>query len=96
MNKTNVAVYRITHIENIPHVLEFGITQKNSKNANPNFIKIGDLSLIENRDNKTVTIDNGDFSNINSKSIKLGDFIPFCFGVKMPMLYIIQIGGNFC
>jgi hypothetical protein len=27
--------------------------------------------------------------------ITLGDFIPFYFGVRMPMLYVIQNGGNF-
>ena len=25
----------------------------------------------------------------------LGDFIPFYFGIRMPMLYVIQNGGNF-
>ena len=25
----------------------------------------------------------------------LGDYIPFYFGVRMPMLYVIQHGGNF-
>ena len=25
----------------------------------------------------------------------LGDFIPFYFGVRMPMLYVVQHGGNF-
>lgn len=95
MSKVNTAVYRMTHIENIQHILEFGITQKKSVNSNPNFVKIGDLSLIDNRDNKIVIVDNGNFLNLNSKSIKLGDFIPFYFGIKMPMLYIMQIGGNF-
>jgi hypothetical protein len=27
--------------------------------------------------------------------IALGDFIPFYFGVRMPMLYVVQHGGNF-
>jgi len=34
-------------------------------------------------------------SNGISKEITLGDYIPFYFGVKMPMLYVIQNGGNF-
>lgn len=95
MSKINTAIYRMTHIENISHILKFGITHKNSINFNPNFLKIGDLSLIDNRDNKIVVVDNGDFLNLHSKNIKLGEFIPFYFGIKMPMLYIIQIGGNF-
>lgn len=89
------AVYRMTHIHNICHVLEYGITKKNSVNANPNYVQIGDLSLIEIRDGKIVVVDNGDLLKINSKKINLGDFIPFYFGIKMPMLYIVQMGGNF-
>ncbi len=83
------------HIENIPHVLQYGITHKNSQNANPDFIPIGDQSLIDTRSTKTVRVDNGDSFSINALTITLGDFIPFYFGVRMPMLYVIQNGGNF-
>ena len=85
----------MTHIENIPHILKFGITHKNSHNSNPNFITIGDVSLIDNRKAKVVRIDNGVWDDINANTIILGDFIPFYFGLKMPMLYVIQHGGNF-
>ncbi len=88
-------VYRLTHIENIPHILDNGITCKNSPKANAHFVPIGDLSLISNRDNKMVKIDNGDFLADNFKMIILGDYTPFYFGIKMPMLYVIQNGGNF-
>ena len=95
MGKINKAIYRMTHIENIPHILKYGITHRKSINSNPNFVNIGDLSLIENRENKSVIVDNGDFLNFTGKKIILGDYIPFYFGIKMPMLYIMQIGGNF-
>lgn len=85
----------MTHIDNIPHILQYGITHRNSPNANPNFVAIGDISLINSRDQKQVTVDNGDFLNLEAPSITLGHFIPFYFGVKMPMLYVIQNGGNF-
>jgi hypothetical protein len=85
----------MTHVENIPHILQYGITHKNSLNCNHNFINIGDISLIDTRNNKKVWVDNGDFSNLNAPTIVLGEFIPFYFGVKMPMLYVIQNGGNF-
>ena len=85
----------MTHIQNIPHVLEKGITHKNSRNANPNFINIGDFSLINSRANKIIKVDNGDYNNILAPNIVLGNFIPFYFGVRMPMLYVIQNGGNF-
>ncbi len=90
-----IHIYRITHIQNIPYVLKRGITHKNSKNANPKFVTIGDVSLIHSRNNKVVKVDNGDYENILAPNIILGNYIPFYFGVRMPMLYVIQNGGNF-
>jgi hypothetical protein len=91
-----VILYRITHIENIPHILQYGITHKDSPNKNPNYKDIGDLSLIDTRSKKNVSIENGGFdSDSGIVSIRLGDFIPFYFGVRMPMLYVTQHGGNF-
>lgn len=95
MEIEQVFAYRITHIDNIRHVIQFGITHKNSTNANPNFVSIGDRSLIDMRSLKSVIITNGNLTLKNRTSITLGDFIPFYFGVKMPMLYVIQMGGNF-
>ena len=83
----NIHLYRMTHIENIPHILQYGIVHCSSPNRNPQFVSIGDQSLIGFRSTKTVTI--------GTKSIVLGDYIPFYFGVRMPMLYVIQHGGNF-
>ncbi len=90
-----IKIYRMTHISNVPHILKHGITHKKSPNSNPNFVTIGDLSLIDTRNIKSVHINNGDLLNFNSPSIILGDFIPFYFGIKMPMLYVMQNGGNF-
>ncbi|MEZ4828935.1 MAG: DUF4433 domain-containing protein [Bacteroidia bacterium] len=78
-----IYLYRMTHVENIPHVLEFGITHATSVNANPDFTPIGDPSLIQTR--------NSFFLN-NGR--RLGEYIPFYFGVRMPMLYVIQKGFN--
>jgi hypothetical protein len=38
----------MTHIENVPHILQFGITHKNSPNANLDYVAIGDdlLTLV--------------------------------------------------
>lgn len=83
----NICLYRITHIENIPHILQYGIVHRTSSNFNNRFISIGDKSLINFRSSKSVTVGNS--------RIVLGDYIPFYFGVRMPMLYVIQLGGNF-
>lgn len=95
MTLETIFLYRITHIENIPHVLDYGVTHRNSVNANPAFRSIGDVSLIDTRNSKRVQVDNGDLFSEQAVSITLGDFIPFYFGVRMPMLYVIQRGGNF-
>lgn len=73
----------MTHIENIPHIINYGITHSKSKNANSRFTPIGDNSLINTR-NK-YPLENGKL---------LGDYIPFYFGYRTPMLYVIQNGRN--
>lgn len=95
MELEKVILYRITHIENIPQILKYGITHKNSHKSTKNFKNIGDISLIETRNNKIIRIDNGVFESKDIREIVLGDYIPFYFGVRMPMLYVAQHGGNF-
>ncbi|KAA6311196.1 hypothetical protein EZS27_037630 [termite gut metagenome] len=92
MELKDIFLYRMTHIKNIPHTLRHGITHKNSPNANPDYVDIGDMSLISTRNTKKVYINHGD---LEGSRILLGDFIPFYLGVKMPMLYVVQCGGNF-
>jgi len=76
-------LYRMTHIENIPHILQYGITHSSSRNSNSNFKPIGDVSLIITRNN--FVLNNGR---------RLGDYIPFYFGIRTPMLYVLQNGFN--
>jgi hypothetical protein len=92
---SEIHIYRITHIENIPHILRYGITHRNSPNRNQDFRNIGDISLIDVRGHRVVNVDNGDINFDPIHHITLGDYIPFYFGVRMPMLYVAQIGGNF-
>ncbi len=72
---------RITHIVNINHILKHGITHINSENRNTHYVSIGDNKLISKRD--SFIIPNG---------IILGEYIPFYFWWRMPMLYVIQKG----
>jgi hypothetical protein len=71
-------LYRITHIDNIPHILQYGITHSSSVNANPNFVPIGDRSIILTRNN--FLLNNGKL---------LGEYIPFYFSKRTPMLYVV-------
>lgn len=78
-------LYRMTHINNIPHILEYGITHWASPNANPKYVPIGNNIIIARRNN-TIKY------TIKGNEITLGDYIPFYFYARMPMLYNIQHG----
>lgn len=80
---SKIRLFRITHRKNIVHLLGQGITHINSANANPDFVPIGDKTLISTRNQRILT---------NGKT--LGEYIPFYFGFRMPMLYVIQNGFN--
>jgi hypothetical protein len=84
----------MTHIRNIPHVLQYGITHRRSPNANPDFVPIGDGSLISTRDQKQIMVTNGADFPFGAKMILLGSMIPFYFAYRTPMLYVIQGGHN--
>lgn len=73
----------MTHIANVPHILLHGITHRTSANSHPDFTPIGDPTLISARDG--FELDNGR---------TLGEYIPFYFGTRMPMLYVIEKGFN--
>ena len=82
--KLNFA-FRLVHINNIPHILKNGIVKSDSPNANPNYVPIGDQLVIEKRKNRRLS---------SSSWQNIGDFIPFYFGPRSPMLYVIQHGYN--
>ncbi len=73
----------MTHVDNLPHIILHGITHSNSLKANPDYKPIGDFSVIQSR--KDFTLENGK---------NLGDYIPFYFGTRTPMLFVVQKGFN--
>ena len=78
----NSYLFRMVHINNITHILNHGITHAESDYANPNYSPIGNGAIIEKR--RKI------FDPIHNKP--LSDYIPFYFGPRMPMLYVIQKG----
>jgi hypothetical protein len=74
----------MTHIQNIPHILIHGITGKESPNANPDYVPIGDASLIGTRSSVYIP----------GTAYTVGEFIPFYFWIRMPMLFRIQSGHD--
>jgi hypothetical protein len=83
LDLSTILLYRMTHIENVPHILKHGITHLNSEASNKKYVPIGDGSLITTR--STFEMPDGS---------QLGEYIPFYFGPRMPMLYVIQNGFN--
>lgn len=73
----------MTHIENVAHILQNGITHRNSPRRNENYVPIGDGSLISARN-----------AFLAPTGRALGDYTPFYLGTRMPMLYVIQKGHN--
>jgi hypothetical protein len=76
-------LFRITHIDNIPHILRHGLMARHSGNANDTFVSIGDSSLIEERDDIDAPVPPGG---------KVSEYIPFYFGPRSPMLFRIATG----
>ncbi len=79
----NIWLYRITHRENLPHILQYGICNKNHPDANPGFVPIGKHDIITRRNDHLVKI--AGYGNI-------GDYVPFYFSPKSIMLYNILTG----
>lgn len=76
-------IFRITHITNVPWILDNGLHCQNSEIRDPNFRQIGNLDLIAKRPHRVVPIPPGGM---------LSDYIPFYFTPCSPMLYNIKTG----
>ena len=77
-----VYAYRLTHINNIPHILQMGLVHPSSPKESPTYVQIGDSSIIKVRGEEL------------HKGYRLSDYIPFYFGPRSMMLYVIQNGFN--
>ena len=72
--------FRILHIDNMHHVMKYGLVHNDSPFASDSFVPIGDMSVMDARSTKQLP--DGSF---------LSEYIPFYFGPRSPMLYNIQI-----
>jgi hypothetical protein len=76
-------IFRITHRDNIPWLLENGLHCRNSNRLDPNFVSIGNPSLINDRHHVGVPI---------PPRGTLSDYIPFYFTPLSVMLLNIKTG----
>lgn len=82
MEKVLKYAFRITHIDNILHILKNGLVKADSPLHDENYVPIGDPQIIGLR------------GDIEVKGYRIGDYIPFYLGPRSPMLYVIQHGYN--
>jgi len=82
----HTSIYHITHIENLPSILEMGglIANSRLKEENKNYLDIAYAHIQDRRANIPVPCSVGGFLN---------DYIPFYFAPRSPMMYTINKGN---
>jgi hypothetical protein len=85
LNPQKALIFRATHRDNLPWILEHGLHAQNGTSSDPNFRNIGNRDLIARRTTHTVPI---------APEGTLSDYIPFYFTPWSPMLYNIYTGVN--
>lgn len=83
LNSEKALIWRITHRQNLPWILDNGLRCANSSRRDPNFVNIGNAELIEKRRHRTVPI---------SPNGTLADYVPFYFTPFSVMMYNIHTG----
>jgi hypothetical protein len=83
LNQRKGLIFRITHIHNVPWILDNGVHCRNSGARDPNFTDIGNPDLIGKRNHRQVSVGPGG---------TLSDYVPFYFTPWSPMLYNIKTG----
>jgi hypothetical protein len=78
-------IFRITHRDNVPWILENGLHARSGERSDPNFRPIGNRDLIQKRTYHPVSAGPGGI---------LADYIPFYFTPFSMMLMNIKTGYN--
>lgn len=81
--RNTIWVFRMVHHENLPYILEHGMYCSRSSKADSAYKSIGSSEVIGRRDNVIVKCDPDSVVN---------DYVPFYFGYRTPMLYMIHTG----
>jgi len=76
-------IFRITHIDNVPWILDHGLRCRSARICDPDFRMIGNPELIELRQRRMVPIPPGG---------TLSDYVPFYFTPSSIMLLNIKTG----
>lgn len=85
LNQERGLIFRITHRDNVPWILDNGMHARNGVKSDPNFRSIGNVDLIDKRAGRLVEVSPGG---------TLSDYIPFYFTPYSIMLLNIITGRN--
>ena len=81
MRLEDINIYRIVHKDNVSSILQNGMFCRLHPSFDPANIFIGDSTLTEQRHEFLIPLPDGGH---------LGDYVPFYFGYRSPMLYNIH------
>lgn len=76
-------IFRITHRDNVPWILDHGLHAKNGSQSDPDFRNIGNVDLIDKRSRRKVGV---------GPDGHLSDYVPFYFTPFSIMMYNINTG----
>ena len=79
----NGLIFRITHRENVPWILDNGMHARSGRKFDPNCRNIGNVDLIDRRSRREVPVPPGG---------TLSDYVPFYFTPYSIMMYNIRTG----
>lgn len=83
LNATKALIFRITHVDNVPWILDHGLHCRSSGVCDPNFKEIGNRDLIAKRIHHPIPVPPGG---------TLADYVPFYFTPWSPMQMKIVTG----
>ena len=85
LNADKALIFRITHRNNLPWILENGLHCRTSSKRDPNFMNIGNIDLIERRHVQQIHVAPGG---------TVSDYVPFYFTPLSMMAFNIHTGRN--
>ena len=83
LNPEKALIFRITHVDNLPWILDHGLHCRNSNEFDPNFVTIGNPDVISKRHTRKVELAPGG---------TLSDYVPFYFTPYSIMMLNIVTG----
>ncbi|HVO99162.1 MAG TPA: DUF4433 domain-containing protein [Bryobacteraceae bacterium] len=85
LTQEKALIFRITHLDNVPWILDNGMHARNGERFDPNFRNIGNVDLIDKRSRRVVEV---------PPRGTLSDYVPFYFTPYSIMMLNILTGYN--